>query len=46
MAEQSDGWSGETLLAPCTKMKRLQGNMTKYYYWMGTEENIGMFNDS
>ena len=41
MAEQSDSCSGETLLAPCTKKKRLQGKMTKGYYWIGVQENIG-----
>ena len=29
MAERSDGCSGETLLAPCIKKKRLQRQMTK-----------------
>ena len=42
MADRSDGCSGEALLALCarTKMKR---KMTKDYYWIGAEENIGMF---
>ena len=29
MAERSDGCSGETMLAPCTREKRLQIKMTK-----------------
>ena len=40
-AERSDGYSGETLLAPCTRKKRLQRKMTKDYYWTGVQENIG-----
>ena len=44
MAERSDGCSGETLLAPYTMRKRLQRKMTEdYYYWIGVQENIGMF---
>ena len=43
MAERSDGYSGETLLAPCTRKKRLQRKMTKDNYWIGVQENIGMF---
>ena len=35
--------SGETLLAACTKKKRLQRKMTKDYHWIGVQENIGMF---
>ena len=35
MAEGSDGCSGETLLAPCTRKKRLQRKMTKDNYWTG-----------
>ena len=46
MAERSDGCSGETLLAPCTRKKRLQRKMTKNYYWIGVQENIGMFSKS
>ena len=38
-----DGCSGETLLAPCTMKKRLQRKMTKDYYWIGVQENIGTF---
>ena len=41
-----DGCSGETLLAPCTRKKRLQRKMTKYYHWIGVQENIGMFSKS
>ena len=40
------GWdrcSGETLLAPCTRKKRLQRKITKRYHWIGIQENIGMF---
>ena len=43
------GWdrcSGETLLAPYTKKKRLQRKITKHYYWIGVQENIGMFSKS
>ena len=43
MAKGSDGCSGETLLAPCTRKKRLQRKMTKDNYWIGVQENIGMF---
>ena len=46
MAERSDGCSGQTLLAPCTIKKRLQRKMTNDYYWMGVQENIGMFSKS
>ena len=46
MAERSDGCSGETLLASCTRKKRLQRKMTKDYYWIGAPENIGMFSKS
>ena len=46
MAEQSDGCSGETLLAPCTRKKRLQRKMTEYYHWISVQENIGMFSKS
>ena len=46
MAEGSDGCSGETLLAPCTRKKRLQRKMTKDNYWIGVQENIGMFSRS
>ena len=46
MAERSDGCSDETLLAPCTRKKRLQRKMTKGYYWIGVQENIGMFSKS
>ena len=42
-----DGWSGETLLAPCTRKKRLQRKLTKdYHYWIGVQGNIGMFSKS
>ena len=46
MAEQSDGCSGETLVAPCTRKERLQRKMTKDYYWIGVHENIGMLGTS
>ena len=46
MAERSDGCSGETLLAPCARKKRLQRKMTKDYYCIGVQENIGMFSKS
>ena len=38
-----DGCSGETLLAPCTRKKRLQRKMTKYCHWIGVQENIGIY---
>ena len=44
-----NGWdrcSGETLLAPCTRKKRLQRKITKHYHWIGVQENIGMFSKS
>ena len=43
MAEGTDGCSCETLVAPCTRKKRLQRKMTKDNYWLGVQENIGMF---
>ena len=46
MAEGSDGCSGETLLAPCTRKKRLQKKMTKYNYWIGVQEHIGTLSKS
>ena len=46
MAERSDGCSGETLLAPCTRKKRLHRKTTKDHYWIGVQENIGMFSKS
>ena len=46
MAERSDGCSGEKLLAPCTRKKRLQITITKDYYWIAVQENIGMFSKS
>ena len=46
ITEQSDGCSGETLLAPCTREKRLQRKMTKEYYWIGVQENIDMLSKS
>ena len=46
IAERSDGCSGETLLAPCARKKRLQRKMTKDYFWTGSEEIIGMFSKS
>ena len=42
MADRSDGCSGETLLVSCTSKKMLQRKMTKYYYWVGVQDNIGM----
>ena len=41
-----DGCSGETLLDPCTRKKRLQRKMTEYYHWIGVQENIGIFSKS
>ena len=46
MAEASDGCSGETLLAPCTRKKRLQRKMAKHNYWIAVQQNIGMFGKS
>ena len=46
MAERSDGCSDETLLAPCRRKKRLQRKMAIDYYWIGVQENIGMFSKS
>ena len=46
MAERSDGCSGETLLAPCTRKKKPQRKITKDYYWIGVQENIGIFSKS
>ena len=46
MAELSDSCSAKTLLAPCTRKKRLQRKMTKYYFWIGAQENIGMLSNS
>ena len=43
MAERSDGCSGETWLAPCTRKNR---KMTKDNYWIDVQENIGMFSKS
>ena len=40
------GCSGETLLAPCTRKKRLQRKVTKDHCWIGIQENIGMFSES
>ena len=43
------GWdrcSGEALLAPCTRKKRLQRKITKHYHWVSVQENIGMFSKS
>ena len=38
--------SGESLLAPSTRKKRLQRKMTKDYYCIDIQENIGMFSKS
>ena len=43
MVKGSNGCSGETLLAPCARKKMLQRKMTNDYYWIGVQENIGMF---
>ena len=37
---------GETLLATCTRKQRLQRKMTKDYYWIGVQGNIGMLSKS
>ena len=41
-----DVQNGRTMLAPCTRNKRLQRKVTKDYYWIGVQENIGMFSKS
>ena len=46
MTERSDGCSGETLLAPCTRKKILQRKMTKDDYWIDVQENIGKLSKS
>ena len=46
MAEQSDGCSGETLVARCARKKRLQRRMTEDHCWVNTKENSGMFSKS
>ena len=38
MAQRSDGYNGQTLLAPCTRKKRLQKKMTDDYHWIGGQE--------
>ena len=43
MAERSDGCSGQTLLAPCTRKKRLQRKMTNDYYLIGVQENTHFY---
>ena len=43
MAERSDGCSDETLLALYTRKDRLQRKITKDNYWIGVQENIGLF---
>ena len=45
MAKQSDGCSGETLLALCTKKRRLQKKMTETTVDK-CSENIGMLSKS
>ena len=44
--ERLDACSGDTLVAACTRKKSLQTKMTKGYYWIGVQENIGMFSKS
>ena len=46
LVKRTDGCSGETLLAPCTRKKRLQIQITKDYCWIPVQENIGMFSES
>ena len=46
MAERSEGCSGETFLAPCTRKKGLQRKMTEDDYWIDVQEHIGMFSKS
>ena len=46
MAERSDVCSSETLLAPFTRKKRPKRKMHKDYYWIGVQENIGIFSKS
>ena len=46
MAERSDGYSGEKLLALCARKKKLQRKMTENCYWIGAEESIGKISKS
>ena len=46
MADRLVGHSGETLLASCTRKKRLQRKMPEGYYWIGAQQNIGVFSKS
>ena len=46
MAERSDGCSVETLLAPCIRKETLQRKLTKDYYWIDVQDNIGMLSKS
>ena len=40
MVERLDGCSGEMLLAPCARKKKLPKKMTKDYHWIGAEESM------
>ena len=42
MAESSNGYSFEALLAACARKRKLQRKITDDY-WLGAEESIGMF---
>ena len=44
MAEQSAVCNGDSFLALCEK-KKLQRKMTKDYYCIGVEEDIGVFSN-
>ena len=46
MAERSDDCSGEQCSLIIQGKKRLQIKITKDYYWIGVQENIGMFSKS
>ena len=45
--DRTIGWlQWRNIAGPCTRKKRLQRKMTKDYYWIGVQENIGMFSKS
>ena len=46
MAERLDRCSGETLMAPYARKKRLERKMTKDWYWISADENTGTFSES
>ena len=46
MTERLDCCSDETLVALCTRKKRLQRKMTKDYCWIGVQKDFGMLSKS